>query len=92
MSLGLAVFIASDALGAVVAVISCHRAFRRLGAAVARKYGLVLALSLAVYTGTCAWLGYGWVPQGFALLAGCLPLWLGHRYVPSPDEMRGDQS
>lgn len=88
MSISFAGFIASAVLGAVVAVISCHRAYRRLGAGVARKYGAVLALSLAAYVGTCVWLGYGWLPQGLALLAGCLPLWLGHKYVPSLDEMR----
>ena len=88
MSLSFAVFIASVVLGAVVAGISCHRARVRLGADVARKYGAVLALSLAVYVGTCVWLGYGWLPQGLAVLAGCLPLWLGHKYVPSLEEMR----
>jgi fatty acid desaturase len=91
MTIGLAVFIASDALGALVAAISCRRAAIRLGAKAAAKYGALLALSLAIYTGACLGFGYGFGPQSLAIVAGCLPLWLGHRYVPSLDELRGDQ-
>lgn len=92
MSTGFWIFAAVLALAAVCAGISCHRAAARLGRAAAARWGAVLALSLAVYAAVSVCLGYGVWPQAIAALAGYLPLWLGHRFVPSLDEMRGDRS
>lgn len=82
MSLGLGVFIASDALGAIVAVISCRRTARDRGRAAAAKEGTVMALSLGVFTAMCLWLGYGISAQLLGLAAGWVPLMLGRRYLP----------
>lgn len=83
MSLGLAVFIASDALGALVAVISCRRTARDKGRASAAKEGIVMALSLAAYTAACLWLGFTIGAQCLALIAGAIPLLLGRKHLPS---------
>jgi hypothetical protein len=90
VTIGLAVFIASDALGAVLAVISCRRTARDRGRADAAREGTVMALSLAAYTGVCLWIGYSVGAQCLALVAGAVPLLLGRKYLPSLDEMRGD--
>ena len=90
MSLGFWAFVASIALGVVVAVISCHRTARDGGRAAAAKEGTVMALSLAAYTAVCLAIGYSIGAQCLALLAGAVPLVLGRKYLPSLARMEGD--
>ena len=91
MSTGFAVFTASAALGAVLAVIAVTLTARTAGLGPAAKEGAVLAASLAAYVGICLWLGYSIGAQCAALVASLVPLRIGRRYVtPRYDHTRGD--
>ena len=90
MSTGFAVFIASAVLGAVLAVIAVALTARTAGRGPAAKEGLVLAASLAAYIAVCLWIGYSLGAQLLGWAASAIPLWLGRKYLPSLDELRGD--
>ena len=69
MNLGFAVFIASDVLGAVAAVVLTRRTFRRHGRTPAVKEAVLHALMLGAYTAVCVCLGYGMFGQFIACVA-----------------------
>jgi hypothetical protein len=91
MTIGLALFIAADTLGALGAVISCRRTSRDRGRGAAAREAAVLGVSLGAYTAACLTAGFGFWPQ----LAGCLlsaaVVAAGWHWVPSVAEyLKGD--
>lgn len=92
MTIGLGVFIACDVLGLVLAVIGCRRTRRERGQGMAIAEAVVMALSLAAYTGTCLWLGFGPGAQCLGLAASAVPVLTGAIFVPSVrDQLRGNR-
>lgn len=91
MSTGFAVFAASVALGAVLAVISCRRTARDRGRASAAKEAAVVILSLAAYAVGCLTFGFGFLAQLGSCAAGGLVVAACWRWVPSiTDYVRGE--
>jgi hypothetical protein len=91
MNPGFAVFIASVALGALLAVISCRRTWISHGHGSAVREAAVMALSLAAYAVGCLVFGFGFLAQLGSCAAGGLVIAACWRWVPSvTDYVRGE--
>jgi hypothetical protein len=90
MSLGFALFIAADVLGAASAVSSCRRTSRYWGGAAAAREAVVLAASLAAYTAVCILVGYGMWPQVLGCLLAAAVVAAGWHWAAPRKPIKGD--